>query len=179
VKFHETTLPGVWLIELEPRGDHRGYLARSYAAKDFAELGLNTNWPECNVSYTRTAGTVRGMHFQAEPHPETKLIRCSSGAIFDVLLDIRPGSPTYGKWEGFKLTASNNLQLYAPGRMAHGFQTLTADTQVSYQMSDVYFAELARGVRQDDQAIAIRWPLPITDLSDRDRSLPALGDLDE
>jgi dTDP-4-dehydrorhamnose 3,5-epimerase len=177
VTFHETQLPGVWLIELDPRTDERGFLARTYSAARFGERGLNTVWPECNVSYTRIRGTLRGMHFQAAPHEETKLIRCSAGAIYDVLVDVRRSSPTYGSWQAFELTERNNLQLYVPGGIAHGLQTLADDTQVSYQMSTAYVPELARGIRHDDPAVGITWPLAVTQLSQRDRELPLLSAL--
>jgi len=175
--FHETTLEGLWLIDLEPRRDERGFLARTYGDTAFAERGLNTAWPECNLSYTLRAGTVRGMHYQADPHAETKLIRCSGGAIYDVLVDLRPGSPTFGKWEGFTLKAEDYRQLYVPGGFAHGLQALVDGTEVSYLMSDRYFPNLARGVRHDDQQLAIAWPLPVSVISERDRTLPTLADL--
>ena len=145
MRFHVTTLPGLWSVELEPRGDERGSLARTYCAREFATAGLNTAWPQCNLSLTRQRGTVRGMHFQAEPRPEIKLIRCAAGAIYDVLVDVRPDSPTCGQWEGFELTARNHRQLYVPGGFAHGFQCLTPDCEVFYQMSAEYEPDLARG----------------------------------
>jgi dTDP-4-dehydrorhamnose 3,5-epimerase len=178
VNFRPTQIEGAWLIELDPRQDERGFLARTFSESAFAAHGLNTMWPECNVSYTKFRGTVRGMHFQAAPQEETKLIRCSAGAIFDVLVDVRRDSPTYGQWQGFDLAERNHFQLYVPGGIAHGFQTLTDDAQVSYQMSTVYVAELARGVRHDDPAVAIEWPLKVAKLSARDRHLPLLSEAD-
>src|SRR6266849_9138096 len=122
MKFSQTSLAGLWVIDLEPREDERGFLARTFCEKEFSEHGLNTRWPQCNLTLTKKRGMIRGMHFQAEPKPETKLIRCSAGAIFDVLVDVRRGSPTYGIWEGFDLTNENRLMLYVPGGFAHGFQ---------------------------------------------------------
>ena len=175
--FHETTLAGLWRVELEPRGDERGFLARTYCEREFAAAGLNTRWPQCNLTLTRQSGAIRGMHFQAEPQPEIKLIRCAAGAIYDVLVDVRPDSPTFGRWEGFDLTARNHLQLYVPGGFAHGFQCLSEDCEVFYQMSAEYVSDLARGLRHDDPEIAIRWPLPTTQVSARDSGLPSLKEL--
>ena len=177
MKFVETKLGGVWLIELDPREDERGFLARTYSEEAFAERGLNVRWPECNVSYTRLRGTIRGMHFQAIPHEETKLIRCSAGAIFDVLVDVRRESPTFGQWQGFDLAERNRFQLYVPGGIAHGFQTVSDHAQVSYQMSACYVPGLARGIRHDDPAIGMKWPLSVSVISERDRNLPLLSQL--
>lgn len=177
MKFHPTTLAGLVLIELEPHGDERGFLARTYCDREFAGAGLNIRWPQCNLTLTRQGGAVRGMHFQAEPQPEIKLIRCAAGAIFDCLVDVRPGSPTFGKWEGFELTARNHRQLYVPGGFAHGFQCLTEDCEVFYQMSAEYVPSLARGLRHDDPEVGIRWPLPVAQVSGRDAALPGLRDL--
>jgi dTDP-4-dehydrorhamnose 3,5-epimerase len=177
MKFHTTTLPGVWRIELELRQDERGFLARTFCEQEFAEHGLNTRWPQCNLTLTRRRGTIRGMHFQAEPKPEIKLIRCSVGAVHDVLVDVRTESPTYGQWEAFELTAENHRMLYVPAGIAHGFQCLLDDSELFYQMSESYQAELARGVRWDDPAVNIRWPLPATSISERDRSLPLLSEV--
>ncbi len=177
MKFRETTLAGLWLIELEPRGDERGFLERTYCAREFAAAGLNTEWPQCNLTLTRQRGAVRGMHFQADPVPEVKLIRCAAGAIFDVLVDVRPGSSTFGQWEGFELAAHNHRQLYVPGGFAHGFQCLAEDCEVFYQMGAEYVPDLAGGLRHDDPDVAIRWPLPISQVSERDATLPRLGEL--
>src|SRR4051812_16916621 len=122
--FKQSSLSGLWVIELELWVDERGFLTRTYCENEFTANGLNTRWPQCNLTLTKKRGMVRGMHFQAEPKPETKLIRCSRGAIFDVLVDVRPDSPTVGKWEGFELTAENHRTLYVPGGFAHGFQCL-------------------------------------------------------
>jgi dTDP-4-dehydrorhamnose 3,5-epimerase len=177
MKFSETTLSGVWLIDLELREDERGFFARTFCEKEFSERGLNTTWPQCNLTLTKKRGAVRGMHFQADPKPEIKLIRCAAGKIFDVVVDVRRDSPTFGKWEGFELSSKNRRSLYVPGGFAHGFQCLTDDCEVFYQMSEFYFAELARGLRWNDPAVGIRWPLPNEKLSERDLQLPLLGDL--
>jgi dTDP-4-dehydrorhamnose 3,5-epimerase len=175
MKFTQTTLAGLWVIELEPRGDERGFLARTYCEREFAEHGLNTHWPQCNLTLTKHRGMARGMHFQADPKPEIKLIRCAAGAIFDVLVDVRPNSPTFGRWEGFELTSENRRTLYVPGGFAHGFQCLVDNCEVSYQMSEFYFADLARGIRWNDPQIGIRWPIPDAVLSERDKNLPLLA----
>ncbi|HZL14013.1 MAG TPA: dTDP-4-dehydrorhamnose 3,5-epimerase [Verrucomicrobiae bacterium] len=177
MKFSRTSLAELWLIELEPREDERGFFARTFCEKEFAEHGLNTRWPQCNLTLTKKRSAIRGMHFQAEPKPEIKLVRCVAGKIFDVVVDVRRDSPTFGKWEGFELSAENHRQLYVPAGFAHGFQCLSENSEVFYQMSEFYFPELARGVRWNDPAIGIRWPLPDASLSERDRQLPLLAEL--
>jgi dTDP-4-dehydrorhamnose 3,5-epimerase len=177
MKFATTKLPGVWLIELELREDERGFLARTYCEREFAKHGLNTRWPQCNLTLTKKRGTIRGLHFQAEPKPEIKLIRCAVGAIYDVLVDARRGSPTFGQWESFELTAENRRTLYAPGGFAHGFQSLTDNCEVFYHMSEFYFPELARGFRWNDPEVGVRWPLPSPMVSERDQKLPRLAEL--
>lgn len=177
MKFRPTALSGIWLIELELREDERGFLARTYCQREFAEHGLTTAWPQCNLTLTKQRGLIRGMHFQTEPRPETKLIRCCAGAVFDVVIDVRPGSPTFGRWEGFELTASNRTTLYIPGGFAHGFQCLVDDCELFYQMSEFYMPELARGIRWNDPAVNILWPIPDPLLSERDRNLPLLSTL--
>ena len=177
MRFQKTTLPGVWVIELELRFDERGFLARTYCDKEFAEHGLNTRWPQCNLTLTKKRGMLRGMHFQAEPKPEVKLIRCAAGAIYDVLVDVRLDSPTFGRWENFELTSENRRTLYVPGGMAHGFQCLADNVEVFYQMSETYYPDLARGIRWNDPQVGIRWPLTDQILSERDQALPLLADL--
>ncbi len=177
MKFSRTSLAGLWLIELDLREDERGFLARTFCEKEFAALELNTRWPQCNLTLTKKRGAIRGMHFQAEPKPEIKLIRCAAGKIFDVLVDVRRDSPTFGKWEGFELSAENHRQLYVPGGFAHGFQCLADNCEVFYQMSEFYQPELARGLRWNDPAVGICWPLADATLSERDRQLPPLADL--
>ena len=177
MKFSRATLEGLWLIELELREDERGFLARTYCDKEFAAHGLNTRWPQCNLTLTKQRGMIRGMHFQADPKPEIKLIRCAAGAIYDVLVDVRRSSSTFGKWEGFELTAQNRRMLYVPGGFAHGFQCLADNCEVYYQMSESYVSELARGIRFNDPQIGIAWPIADPTLSERDRSLPLLAEL--
>ena len=176
MNFSKTSLAGLWVIDLELREDERGFLARTFCENEFSEHGLNTRWPQCNLTLTRKRGMIRGMHFQASPRPEVKLVRCAAGAIFDIAVDVRPNSPTFGKWEGFELTAQNRRMLYIPGGFAHGFQCLADDSEVFYQMSEFFFADLARGVRWDDPTVAIKWRLPDTILSERDKNLPLLAD---
>ena len=175
--FHPSNLSGLFRIEPEPRVDERGWLARTYCAKEFSEAGLNTTWPQANAVQTLHKGTLRGLHWQAEPHPEIKLIRCTRGRVWDVVVDVRPESPTFGRWEAFELTPENGIQLYVPAGFAHGFQCLTDDVEMSYLMSDFYVPDLARGIRWDDPQVAIPWPVANPILSPRDRDLPALADL--
>ena len=175
--FTPAQLPGLWVIDLELREDERGFLARTYCEREFAEHGLNTRWPQCNLTHTRKRGFLRGMHFQADPKPEIKLIRCSAGVIFDVLVDVRRDSPTFGQWQGFELSTASGRMLYVPGGFAHGFQCLADHCEVFYQMSEFYFPELARGLRWNDPKIHIAWPIADATMSDRDRCLPLLDDL--
>jgi dTDP-4-dehydrorhamnose 3,5-epimerase len=177
MKFARTSLAGVWLIDLELREDARGFLARTYCENEFAAQGLNTRWPQCNLTLTRQRGMIRGLHFQADPKPEIKLIRCSAGAIFDVLVDVRRASPTFGRWESFELDAQNRRMVYAPGGIAHGFQCLADQCEVFYQMSEFYVPELARGLRWNDPEVGIRWPIANPVLSERDQALPLLAAL--
>jgi dTDP-4-dehydrorhamnose 3,5-epimerase len=174
MKFLPTSLTGAWLIELEPREDERGFFARTFCEHEFATHGLNVRWPQMNLTGTLRRGMIRGLHYQADPKPEIKLIRCSAGAIFDVVADVRPGSPTFGRWEAHELTAGNRRQLYVPGGFAHGFQCLQDRSEVFYLMSESYEPALARGIRWDDPTLSIRWPLPDPILSERDRALPFL-----
>jgi len=176
MKFTKTSLLGVWLIDLELREDERGFLARTYCETEFLDHGLNTHWPQCNLTLTNKRGMIRGMHFQADPKPEIKLIRCAAGTIFDVLVDVRRESSTFGQWQGFELTGENHRTLYAPGGIAHGFQCLTDNCRVFYQMSEFYFPELSRGIRWNDPQVGIKWPLAESNLSERDKKLPLLVD---
>lgn len=170
--FRETRLAGVRLIELEPARDERGFFSRTFCTREFAAQGLETAFPQHSVSYTARGGSVRGMHFQRTPHEEVKLLHCVKGAIHDVLIDLRPASPTYRRWEAYELTAENRRQLYVPAGLAHGFQTLAPDTEVAYLISAFYVADAAAGLRYDDPAFAITWPLPIADVSAKDRAWP-------
>jgi dTDP-4-dehydrorhamnose 3,5-epimerase len=176
MKFHATKFQDAWLIELEPLRDERGFFARTFCAREFGARGLETTFPQHSVSLSTRKGTVRGMHFQREPHAEVKLVRCVGGAIWDAIIDLRPGSPTFKQWQSFELTADNGRQLYIPKGFAHGFQAMTDHAEVSYLISTDYAAEAATGVRWDDPAFAIAWPLPRTAMSDKDRSWPDFPD---
>ena len=170
--FRSTGLAGVRLIDLEPARDERGLFARTFCTRELAAQGLETGFVQHSISVTERAGSVRGMHFQKSPHEEVKLLRCIRGAIHDVLIDIRPDSPTYGRWEAYELTAENRRQLYVPAGLAHGFQTLLPDTEVAYLISAFYAPAAAAGIRHDDPAFAIAWPLPVADISPKDRTWP-------
>jgi dTDP-4-dehydrorhamnose 3,5-epimerase len=168
--FTATLLEGAWLIELDRREDERGFFARMWCRQELAAQGLDTEIAQESVSYNRHRGTVRGLHFQRPPHEETKIVRCTSGAIFDVIVDLRRSSPSYLCWQGIELTAKNRKALYIPKGFAHGFQTLTDDAEIVYQISAFYAPESAAGYRYDDPAFGIAWPLPTTLISDRDLS---------
>jgi dTDP-4-dehydrorhamnose 3,5-epimerase len=170
--FEETDLSGAWLIHLIPARDHRGFFARTFCVQAYADQGLTTGFVQHSTSQSVTRGTLRGMHFQRAPHAEVKVVRCLKGAIWDVIIDLRPDSPTYRHWQGFELTADNQIQLYVPQGFAHGFQTLCDDTQVGYLISAFYAPQAASGVRYNDPAFAIDWPLPVTEISEKDRSWP-------
>ena len=172
--FTETPLAGAFVVAQERREDERGYFARTFCVEEFATHGLPTQVLQCNVSFNRLQGTVRGMHFQRAPRGEAKLVRCPRGAIFDVMVDLRPSSPTYCQWYGAELTAENGVALFIPEGFAHGFQTLVDDSEVFYQMFACYSPEHADGVRWDDPAFGIRWPLPISTIAERDRTYPLL-----
>ncbi|HEY6023444.1 MAG TPA: dTDP-4-dehydrorhamnose 3,5-epimerase [Pseudolabrys sp.] len=169
-----TSLRGVCRIELEPQRDERGFFARTFCANEFAAAGLNPAVVQGNVTVSPRRGTLRGLHFQRPPHAEAKLIRCVQGAIYDVVVDIRRDSATFGRWEAFELTAENFLSLYVPEGFAHGFQTLAANTQVLYNMSEFYYAECAAGIRWNDPALAITWPIRDPVISAKDAAWPAL-----
>jgi dTDP-4-dehydrorhamnose 3,5-epimerase len=175
VNFSETTLQGAFVIDLEPLEDERGHFARSFCREEFARRGLKTDVAQCNVSFNRRKGTLRGMHFQSPPKAEAKLVRCTRGSVHDVIIDLRPGSPTYCKWMSVELTEGNLKMLYVPEGFAHGFQTLVDDTEVFYQMFESYSPAHATGVRWDDPAFGIRWPLDNPILSPKDRSYPLFG----
>lgn len=172
MKFHPTTLKDAMLVELERRGDDRGFFARAFCADEFAAQGLPTDFVQQNVSYSAARGTLRGMHFQKAPHAEDKLIRCPRGAIVDIILDLRPASPTFGRWEAFELNEDNKHQLLVPKGFAHGFQTVSDHVEVTYLVSHRYTASAESGVRWNDPQFAITWPLAPTEMSDRDRNWP-------
>jgi dTDP-4-dehydrorhamnose 3,5-epimerase len=169
VIFRQTQLPGVYLLEPERHEDERGFFARTWCRREFEAHGLDPRLVQCNISFNRKRGTLRGMHYQAAPHGEAKLIRCTRGAIYDVIVDLRRDSPAFKKWVAAELTAENRSMLFVPEGLAHGFQTLEGDTEVFYQMSEFYHPESARGVRWDDPAFGIRWPFAQPIMSDKDR----------
>ncbi len=175
MKFTTTDLPGVFVIEVEPNTDDRGLFARTYCREEFARHGLCTEWPQCNVSFNTKAGTLRGLHWQAPPHEEVKLVRCTAGAAFDVVADLRPNSPAYRKWWAVEITAVNRRAIYIPAGCAHGFQTLVDRTELFYQMSASFIPEAARGARWDDPSFGIEWP-PCGEriIAVRDRTFPDL-----
>ncbi len=168
--FTETELQGAFIIDLDLHKDNRGFFARSFCINEFTERGLKTKISQCNLSFNYKKGTLRGMHYQMPPSQETKLVRCIHGAIYDVIIDLRPESPTYLSHIGVELTAENRRALYIPDRFGHGFQTLSDDTEVMYQMGDFYAPEYAGGYRYDDPAFGIEWPLPVTEISEKDRN---------
>jgi dTDP-4-dehydrorhamnose 3,5-epimerase len=170
--FTETSLARAFVIDLEPAVDERGFFARSFCRREFEAHGLNPELVQCNISLNHRRGTLRGMHWQAAPDQEAKLIRCTRGAIHDVIIDLRPRSPTFARHASATLTASNHRMLYVPEGFAHGFLTLEPNTEVFYQMSTFYAPGSARGVRYDDSTFAIPWPAPIVVISERDRSYP-------
>ncbi|HEY0077456.1 MAG TPA: dTDP-4-dehydrorhamnose 3,5-epimerase [Pyrinomonadaceae bacterium] len=156
--FKETKLKGAYVVEPERFGDERGFFARSWSAREFAAEGLDARMVECNISFNKRRGTLRGMHFQAAPHAQAKVVRCTLGAVFDCIVDLRPDSETFKRWFALELSAENRLMLYVPEGFAHGFQTLEDDSEVFYQMSQYYAQESGRGVRWDDPAFRIEWP---------------------
>jgi dTDP-4-dehydrorhamnose 3,5-epimerase len=176
--FEETAVPGAFVVTPERAEDDRGFFARTWCRREFAGRGLNPDLSQCGVSWNRRRGTLRGLHYQADPHPEAKLVRCTRGAVFDVAVDLRPGSATFGRWAAAELTADNGRMLYIPEGCAHGFQTLDDDSEVFYQISAAYHPDLARGVRWDDPALNVAWPLPVGKISERDARLPTLAELD-
>jgi len=178
MRFVETQLPGVIVIEPERLSDERGWFARTFDREEFRARGMNHEVIQTNASFNARAGTLRGMHYQADPHGETKVVRCVRGAIFDVALDIRPDSPTRWRWHGIELSEDNARALYIPQGFAHGFQTLRENCEVHYLMGTDHVPDAARGVRWDDPAFAIRWPAPPAGgrvISERDASYPDLG----
>jgi dTDP-4-dehydrorhamnose 3,5-epimerase len=172
VKFEPTPIEGLFLIELEPVSDDRGFFARTYCADEFRRHGLDPEVAQASISFNPRRGTLRGMHFQRDPHAEVKLVRCTRGSVQDVVIDLRPGSPTCGQWFGVELSADNRRMLYIPHGLAHGYLTLEDETEFSYQMSTPYHPESADGVRWNDPAFGIRWPIEVSVIAERDRSYP-------
>jgi dTDP-4-dehydrorhamnose 3,5-epimerase len=173
--FTESILAGAYTIEMTRIEDERGFFARSYSAQEFAARGLPADMPECSVSFNSRRGTLRGMHFQAAPHTEDKLVRCTAGGIFDVIVDLRAGSPTRRQWYGSELTSENRRSLFIPKGFAHGFITLRDATEVLYMISVPYVAGFERGIRWNDPALAIEWPMDPLVISARDAAFPLLG----
>lgn len=171
--FTETRLSGAFLLDLEPREDSRGFFARTFCRREFEAHGLKPDMVQCNLSFNHHAGTMRGMHYQLPPAAETKLVRCTRGAIWDVIVDLRPESPTYLEHVGVELSAENRRQLYVPELFAHGYLTLTPDAEVAYQVGEFYTPGAERGIRWDDPALGIEWPVPVEVISDKDASWPA------
>jgi dTDP-4-dehydrorhamnose 3,5-epimerase len=172
MKFLPTKLPGIWIVDLERHEDERGFFARSWCRQEFEKHGLNPRLVQCNISFNRRRGTLRGMHYQVAPHAEAKLVRCTRGAIYDVAVDLRPDSPTHRQWVGVELTAENGRALYIGEGFAHGFQTLADDSEVFYQMSESFHPESARGVRWNDPGFGIIWPEAQLHFSPRDLAYP-------
>lgn len=170
--FHPTSLPGAYVVELEPVADERGHNARTWCRREFEEMGLTAHVEQANTIYNPRQGTLRGMHYQVPPAAESKLFRVIRGAVHDVIIDLRPGSETYGEWESFLLSAAEPRLLYVPECFAQGFQTLEDHTEITYQVSAAYSPELGRGLRYDDPAFDLDWPLPVEVLSEKDRSWP-------
>lgn len=167
-----TDIKDACIIEIDKKEDDRGFFSRAWCAKEFRAHGLNTNLVQANVSFNRKRGTLRGMHYQVAPHEEVKLVRCTQGSICDVIIDLRKESSTYEQWVAVELTADNHRMLYVPEGCAHGFQSLEDDTEVFYLVSEFYSVEAERGVRWDDPAFGVRWPIDVTNISDKDKSWP-------
>jgi dTDP-4-dehydrorhamnose 3,5-epimerase len=173
MQFTETELAGAYVIDLERREDERGFFARAWCAAEFASHGLDTRISQCNISFNERLGTLRGMHYQVPPHAEVKVVRCTRGAVYDVIVDLRPESPTYRSWIAVELTAQNGRLLYVPEGFAHGYQTLEDETETFYQVSVPYTPDAERGVRWNDPAFGIEWPdAPERVISEKDRSWP-------
>lgn len=177
MKFSETRLPGAFVVEPEFHADARGFFARTFCTKEFSARGLESRLVQCSVSWSRGQGTLRGLHFQWAPWGEVKLVRCTRGEILDVIVDLRSDSPAFGQHVAVNLSAENHCALYVPKGFAHGFQTLVDDVEVFYQMSDPYVAESSGGINAMDPALGIQWPLPLTQMSEKDRALPSLSEI--
>jgi dTDP-4-dehydrorhamnose 3,5-epimerase len=175
LRFTQLKLAGAYLIDLEPHADDRGYFARTFCTREFLHHGLDANIAQCSTSFNLRRGTLRGMHYQTPPHEEIKIVRCTSGSIFDVIVDVRPESVTRGSWHGVELSSDNHRMLYIPAGFAHGFQTLVDNSEVFYQISAEYVPSASRGIRWNDPAVAISWPINegIT-ISARDSAYPGI-----
>jgi dTDP-4-dehydrorhamnose 3,5-epimerase len=170
--FTPTRVAGAFLIELDPITDQRGFFARAFCRREFEEHGLKPNLVQCNVSFNHLRATLRGMHYQFKPHEEAKLVRCTRGAVYDVMIDLRSQSPTYTEWLGVRLDQDNRTMLYVPEGFAHGYLTLTDDTEVFYQVSEFYAPQAERGVRWNDRVFGIKWPFEPNHISAKDRAHP-------
>ena len=175
MRFADTSLSGTYVITPDRLQDERGFFALTWCASEFEKRGLPVRAVQTNISYNARRGTLRGMHYQAAPFEQPKLVRCTMGAIYDVVVDLRPDSGTFRRWVAVELSEDNRQMLYIPAGLAHGFQTLCDESEVLYQMFEVYAADAARGVRWDDPSFAIRWPLEVTVISDRDANYPDSG----
>jgi dTDP-4-dehydrorhamnose 3,5-epimerase len=173
--FLQTKLAGVFEIHVERKADERGFFARTWCQEEFARLGLNPRVVQCSISFNARKGTLRGIHYQARPHAENKVVRCTSGGIYDVVVDLRPGSPSFKEWIAVILTSANRSMVYVPEGCGHGFLTLEPETEVLYQMSEFYHPESAAGVRWNDPAFTISWPGAVEVISERDRTYPDFG----
>lgn len=174
MRFNETRLPGAYLIDPEPHGDDRGFFARVLCVDELAAHGLSMDIVQVNMSYSAQAGTLRGLHYQAEPYAEAKMVRCTRGSVFDVMVDLRPDSPTHLQWVGVELSAENRRLMYVPKGFAHGFLTLTDSAEVMYPVTARYTPEAERGLRYDDPTLRIEWPAPVRTVSEKDQSWPLL-----
>ena len=174
MKFVPIPLPGAYLIGLEPFKDERGWFARTYCKDEFSSIGHDREWLQLNHSFTGNKGTIRGMHYQLPPFTEIKLVRCIAGAVFDVVIDLRKDSATFLQWFGVELSAANQQMIYIPDGFAHGFQSLTENTELIYHHSQVYTPGVEGGIRYDEPMIKIKWPLPLTSISERDKDHPFL-----
>lgn len=177
MNFLPTSVDGAFVIELEPHGDDRGFFARTFCAREFREHGINARIAQCNLCYNRHQGTLRGMHYQVAPAAESKLIRCLRGAVHDIIVDLRPESPTFMNHVAVDLSAENRRALYVPPMCAHGYQTLTDHAEVFYQTGEFYAPECERGLRHDDPALHLEWPLPVKHISAKDAGWPLLGQM--
>jgi dTDP-4-dehydrorhamnose 3,5-epimerase len=176
MKFTPTEIADVFVVELEKREDDRGFFARGFCQREFEEHGMVSQVVQANISYNKYKGTLRGMHYQVSPYEETKFLRCTKGAVYDVIIDMRPESLSYMKWFGVELTDKNYKMLYVPRNFAHGFQTLEDETEVMYLVSEFYAPQSERGVRFDDPAFNIQWPLEVAQISEKDAAWPNYQD---
>jgi dTDP-4-dehydrorhamnose 3,5-epimerase len=179
VRFTETKLHGAFIVDVEPREDNRGFFTRAFCQHEFEEHGLNPVIAQANVGFNRKRGTMRGMHFQFPPAAETKYVRCTRGAVLDIIVDLRPESRTYLEHVAVELSADNHRGIYVPERFAHGYQALADDTETSYQVGEFYTPGSEGGLRFDDPALGLSWPLPVTEISEKDRSWPLFSESEE